>query len=133
MDSETLGEVGTPLQLGDEIHFLACALPPYHNSGSLETRQNGVRARNSQKIFVSQLQEFYPYCIEDTAKNKSGKRRSGKFQKPLFCCFKHQLDCLQLHSKSTKVNKCFMYFSNIFLWKVNTPILEISSLTFWRN
>ncbi|GFV79101.1 hypothetical protein TNCV_2612871 [Trichonephila clavipes] len=27
MDSETLGEVGTPLQLGDEIHFLACALP----------------------------------------------------------------------------------------------------------
>ncbi|GFR30017.1 hypothetical protein TNCT_253391, partial [Trichonephila clavata] len=30
-------------------------------------------------------------------------------------------------------NKCFMYFSNVSLWKIITPILEISTLTFWRK
>ncbi|GFW09164.1 hypothetical protein TNCV_2101181 [Trichonephila clavipes] len=34
------------------------------NSGSLETRQNGFQFGQMDK-FVSQLQEFYPYCIED--------------------------------------------------------------------
>ncbi|GFW72714.1 hypothetical protein TNCV_3799411 [Trichonephila clavipes] len=29
--------------------------------------------------------------------------------------------------------KCSMYFSNIFLWKIITPILEMSSLNFWRK
>ncbi|GFW47280.1 hypothetical protein TNCV_2647681 [Trichonephila clavipes] len=43
------------------------------SAGSLETRQNGVRARNSKKNFVSQLQEFYPYCIEDTDKSPPEK------------------------------------------------------------
>ncbi|GFW99443.1 retrovirus-related Pol polyprotein from transposon 412 [Trichonephila clavipes] len=38
--------------LGDKIHFRACALPPYHNSGSLETRQNGIRARKSTTVKV---------------------------------------------------------------------------------
>ncbi|GFX80520.1 hypothetical protein TNCV_5115211 [Trichonephila clavipes] len=73
MDWCPCGEVGTPLQLGDKIHFRACALPPYRNTGSLETRQNGNRARNSTKNFVSQLQEFYPYCIEDTNKSTPEK------------------------------------------------------------
>ncbi|GFY45943.1 SWIM-type domain-containing protein [Trichonephila inaurata madagascariensis] len=33
--------------------------------------------------------------------------------KPLFCCFKHQLDCLRLYSKSTKVcQQFYQYFSD---------------------
>ncbi|GFW26807.1 SWIM-type domain-containing protein [Trichonephila clavipes] len=73
MDWEPLGEVGTPAQLGDKIHFRACALSPYRNAGSLKTRQNGNRAKIVQKNFVSQLQEFYPYCIEDTDKSTPEK------------------------------------------------------------
>ncbi|GFY50435.1 hypothetical protein TNIN_480151 [Trichonephila inaurata madagascariensis] len=45
MDSEPLGEVSTPLQLGHKIRFRACALPPYH------------------------IAEIYPYCSEDTDKS----------------------------------------------------------------
>ncbi|GFY78844.1 SWIM-type domain-containing protein [Trichonephila inaurata madagascariensis] len=74
MDSEPLGEVGTPLQLDDKIRFRACALPPYHiavvcKRDKMEFEQEIVQ----KNCFVSQLQEFYPYCIEDTDKSTPEK------------------------------------------------------------
>ncbi|GFY41547.1 hypothetical protein TNIN_263851 [Trichonephila inaurata madagascariensis] len=64
MDSDSLGEVGTPLQLGDKIRFRACALSPYHiavvwKRDKMEFEQEIVQ----KNYFVSQLQEFYPYCV----------------------------------------------------------------------
>ncbi|GFY64006.1 hypothetical protein TNIN_363231 [Trichonephila inaurata madagascariensis] len=74
MDSHPLGEVGTPAQLGDKIRFRACALPPYHKAvvwkrDKMEFDQEIVQ----KNCFVSQLQEFYPYCIEDTDKSTPEK------------------------------------------------------------
>ncbi|GFY54536.1 hypothetical protein TNIN_441361 [Trichonephila inaurata madagascariensis] len=70
MDSEPLGKIGTPLQLGDKIRFRACVLPPYHiavvwKRNKMEFEQEIVQ----KNYFVSQLQEFYPYRIEDTDKS----------------------------------------------------------------
>ncbi|GFY41824.1 hypothetical protein TNIN_22541 [Trichonephila inaurata madagascariensis] len=74
MDSEPLGEFGTLLQLGDKIRFCACSLSPYHiavvwKRDKMEFEQEIVQ----KNCFVSQFQEFYPYCIEDTDKSTPEK------------------------------------------------------------